>query len=216
MNKYNTLLGQLLSLVSRPRFENLVKTTQADKHGKGFTAWQHFVTMSYAQLANPNGLGSLETSLNSNHTSLCHMGIHKNLKRSTISYANNNRSCGRFEKLFYIILKTLTPCEQRKFRKDFYAADATEISLNMHDFPWAEFRSTMSGVKINMKYDINSSVPSCLFITNAKEHENHTLKNIKLKKGDSIAFDKGTAIIRFSVISAVKISVSASNHKIHR
>lgn len=191
MNKHNTLLGQLLSFVSRPRFENLVKITQADKHCKGFTAWQQFVTMSYAQLANPNGLRSLENSLNSNHTSLYHLGIHKNLKRSTISYANNNRSCELFEKLFYCILETLNPCERNKFRKDFYAVDATEISLNMHDFSWAEFRSTKSGVKVNMKYDINNSVPSYLFITNAKEHENNTLKDMKLKKGDTVAFDKG-------------------------
>lgn len=191
MNKYNTLLGQLLAFVPRSQFENLVKTTQADKHCKGFTAWQQFVTMSYAQLASPNGLRSLENSLNSNHTSLYHLGIHKDLKRSTISYANNNRNCELFEKLFYSILESLSPCERKKFRKDFYAVDATEISLNMHDFPWAEFRSTMSGVKINMKYDINSGVPNYLFITNAREHENNTLKDMKLKKGDTVAFDKG-------------------------
>ena len=47
MNKYNTLLGQL-SFVSRPQFEKLVKITQADKHCKGFTAWQQFVTMCSA------------------------------------------------------------------------------------------------------------------------------------------------------------------------
>jgi len=191
MNKYNTLLGQLLAFVPRPQFEKLVKNTQADKYCKGFTAWQQFVTMSYAQLASPSGLRSLEDSLNSNHTSLYHLGIYKDLKRSTISYANNNRSCELFEKLFYCILETLTPCERKKFRRDFYAVDATEISLNMHDFPWAEFRSTMSGVKINMKYDINNSAPAYLFITNAKEHENNTLKDMKLKNGDTVAFDKG-------------------------
>ena len=57
--------------------------------------------------------------------------------------------------------------------------------------PWTEFRSTMSGVKINMKYDINNCVPSYLFITNARQHENNTLKGMKLKKEDTVAFDKG-------------------------
>ncbi|MGN0729747.1 DUF4372 domain-containing protein [Treponema sp.] len=104
MNKYNTLPGQLLAFVPRPQFKNLVKSTQADKHCKGFTAWHHFVTMSYAQPANPNVLRSLENSLDSNHSSLYHLGIQKDLKRSTISYANNNRSCVLFEKLFYSIL----------------------------------------------------------------------------------------------------------------
>ena len=60
--------------------------------------------------------------------------------------------------------------------------DATEVSLNMHDFPWAEFRSTVSDVKIKMKYDINNSVPSYLFITNAREHENNTLKEMRLRQ----------------------------------
>jgi hypothetical protein len=64
---------------------------------------------------------------------------------------------------------------RKKFRKDFFAVDAMEISLSMNDFPWAEFRGTKSGVKINMKYDINNSVPDYLFMTNAKEHENNTL-----------------------------------------
>ncbi|WP_353743386.1 DUF4372 domain-containing protein [Treponema sp.] len=72
-------VGQLLAFVSRPQFENLVKSTQSDKHCKGFTAWQHFVTMSYAQLANPNGLRSLENSLNSNHSSLYHVAFKKTL-----------------------------------------------------------------------------------------------------------------------------------------
>ena len=40
MNKYNTKLGQLLSLLERPRFEKCVKATGADKHCKGFSAWK--------------------------------------------------------------------------------------------------------------------------------------------------------------------------------
>ncbi|MCR5317975.1 MAG: DUF4372 domain-containing protein [Treponema sp.] len=38
MNKYNTLLGQLLAFVPRLQFEKLVKITQIDKHSKGLTA----------------------------------------------------------------------------------------------------------------------------------------------------------------------------------
>jgi hypothetical protein len=191
MNKCNTKLGQLLALVSRPQFEKCVKSTQSDKYCKGFSSWNQFAVMVYAQIANPNGLRSLENSLNSNKTCLYHLGIQNYVKRSTISYANNTRSCELYEKLFYSILETLDRSGRKKFRKDFYAIDATEISLNMHDFPWALFRSTMSGVKINMKYDINNSVPDYLFITNAKEHENNTLDKMKLKKGDTVAFDKG-------------------------
>lgn len=191
MNKYNTKLGQLLSFIPRSQFEKLVKQTQADKYCKGFTAWQQFVTMVYAQLAKPNGLRSLENSLNSNYTCHYHLGIKKDVKRSTISFANSSRSPDIFEKLFYSLLETLDSGIRKKFRKDFYAVDATEISLNLHDFPWAKFRKTTGGVKVHMKYDLNNSRPDYFFITNANEHENNTLKKMKLKKGDTVAFDKG-------------------------
>ena len=91
----------------------------------------------------------------------------------------------------YKILGTLDRGGRKKFRKDFFAVAATEISLSINDFPWAEFRSTKGGVKINMKYDINNSVPDYLFITNAKEHENNTLDKMRLKRGDTVAIDKG-------------------------
>ncbi|MGP1577649.1 MAG: hypothetical protein ACTTH7_09275 [Treponema sp.] len=58
--------------------------------------------------------------------------------------------------------------DERNFRKNFYAIDATEISLNIRDFPWALFRGTIGGIKMHTKYDINGSVPDYLFMTNAK------------------------------------------------
>lgn len=191
MNKYNTKFGQMLSLVGRSQFDRCVKATNADKSCKGFSAWNQFVVMLYAQLANPNGLRSIENSLNANRTCLYHLGISRDIKRSTISYANNNRSSDVFEKFFYEILGTLDRSGRKKFKKDFYAIDATEISLNLHDFSWAEFRSTKSGIKIHLKYDINNDVPDYLFITNAKKHENATLSDMKLKAGDTATFDKG-------------------------
>ena len=51
----------------------------------------------------------------------------------------------------------------RNLRKDFYAIDATEISLNIHDFPWVLFRSTIGGIKMHTKYDINGSVLALRF-----------------------------------------------------
>lgn len=104
----------------------------------------------------PKGLRSLADSLNSNRTFLYHLGISNDVKRSTISYANSTRNPEVFERLSYKILGTLDR---------------------------GEFRSTKSGVKINMKYDINNSVPDYLFMTNAKEHENNTLNKMSLKRG---------------------------------
>lgn len=191
MNKYNTKLGQLLSLVGRPEFDKLVKEKASDKFCKGFSTWQQFVAMTFAQISNQNGLRSISESLNTNAGSLYHLGITKNISRSTLSYANNNRSCDFFEALYFLILSKCDSKTKKKLEKNFFAIDATTIGLNIKDFPWADFRSTKGGIKLHVKYDINNCVPEYLFITNAREHENNTLQSMQLEKDDLVTFDKG-------------------------
>ena len=191
MNKYNTLLGQLLSLVNRSEFNKLVNKTESDKYCKGFTTWEQFSVMLFAQITNQNGLRSIENSMNQNRNSFYHLGFTKDIKKSTLSYANSNRSCEVFEMLYYSILNTLSRGAVKKFRKNLCAIDATTIGLNMHAFSWAKFKSTKSGIKVNVKYDVDNSIPEYLFITNANEHENNTIKDMKLKKGDIVTFDRG-------------------------
>lgn len=125
--------------------------------------------------------------------SLYHIGISKDVKRSTISYANSTRNPEVFERLFYKILGTLDRGGRKKFRKDFFAVDATEISLSMNDFPWAEFRSTKSGVKINMKYDINNSVPDYLFVTRLKDNARYEVIELRRTKSPLVP-DDGTIV----------------------
>ena len=39
MNKYNTVFGQLLSLIKRPEFNRLCREHESNKYSKGFSAW---------------------------------------------------------------------------------------------------------------------------------------------------------------------------------
>ena len=82
-NSITTFRG-LLSFISRPQFETLVKIVQANKHCNGLSACHQFLTISYAQLESPSRLRSFENLLNSNHTSLYYLWIHKDLKSFAI------------------------------------------------------------------------------------------------------------------------------------
>ena len=97
----------LLPLINRSQFYALIKSTQSDKYCKKFSTWQQLVTMCYAKIANHNGPRSLINSLNASGHCRYHLGIHKELTRSTLSYANNYRSAEIFEKLFYALRNTL-------------------------------------------------------------------------------------------------------------
>ncbi len=191
MNKYNTLFGQLLSQVKRPDFDKLCRTMNSDKFRKDFTTWDQFVVMTFAQITGQNGLRSIESAMNNQLSSFYHLGMTSEVKRSTVSYTNKIHGPEFFEALYYQLFSGLERGIRKVTEKKLYAVDATTIGLCMKEFPWAKFRSTKSGVKINVKYDVGESVPEYLFITNAEEHENNTLGKMKLKKGDIVTFDKG-------------------------
>ena len=92
MNKYNTLFGQLLSQVKRPDFDKLCRTMNSDKYRKGFSTWEQFGVMTFAQITGQNGLRSIENALNNQVSSFYHLGFKNAVKRSTISYANQQLS----------------------------------------------------------------------------------------------------------------------------
>ena len=86
MNKYNTILGQMLDLISRSHFEKLVKEYKTEHGAKGLKSWTQFVTMLFSQLTSQHGLRSMEQSMNKQRNSWYHLGItniEREIKRST-------------------------------------------------------------------------------------------------------------------------------------
>lgn len=195
MNKYNTILGQLLEGVNRPRFQALVKKYEADRYYKKITAWNQFVTMIFAVMSNQSGLRSTVNALNREKSSFYHLNLNIDcIKKSTLAYANENRPCEFWEEVFYMVCERaekVIPEENFSFKNPLYAIDGSTLDLNIDDFEWAEFRTTKSGVKMLVKYDLRRNIPTQCDIKNAKEHENQTLTEMKLYKGDIGVFDRG-------------------------
>jgi len=94
MNKYNTVLGQMLDLISRSHFQKQVKEYKTEHGAKGFSSWAQFTTMLYGQISNQHGLRSLEYGMNSQQNCFYHLGITREIKRSTLSYANAYQGLG--------------------------------------------------------------------------------------------------------------------------
>jgi len=194
MNNHNTLLGQILELVPRSHFDQLVKEHETEKGAKGFTSRAHFVTMLFAQLSSQSGLRSIEDGINQQYKSLYHLGISQPVKRSTISYANEHRDSKLFEGIFYKILSQVPTGKLKhgfRFKNPLYSIDATTIDLCLKLFPWADFRDTKAGIKISVKLDHRGKIPCFAVISNARKHESKEVVNIPLKSGDIVAFDRG-------------------------
>lgn len=72
-----TLLSQVLALIDRSKFNQLVKKLNTDKYTKGINSWTHFVSMFFMQLAGANSLRDICNGLRSATGNLSHLGIQK-------------------------------------------------------------------------------------------------------------------------------------------
>ena len=182
MSHANTIYNQILQLIPRHQFETRVGHYHADRYVKYFTCWQQFLTLLYAQVRSKDSLRDIETSLKSQSTRWYHIGL-KDIKRSTLSDANNRRDYRVYEDFFYTLLnrcKSITPKHRFRFKNPLYTLDATVIDLCLSLFPWAKFRKKKGALKLHCLYDHSGSIPSFLVATDAKQHEVKVAKETTL------------------------------------
>jgi hypothetical protein len=141
LNKYYNLS---LRVILKSEFDKAVSQLNADKYCKGFSSWEHFVSLCFAQLAKQESLRVIETGLHAFSPFLIPLASEP-VARSTLSYANNHRSFEIFKTIFeYLLGKTqeITPTHKFRLKNEIYSVDATTIDLCLSLFEWAEFRKT--------------------------------------------------------------------------
>ena len=170
----SSLFSQLLSLVDRNRFAKLVRETGSERRSKGFASWDHFIAMLFCQLAQAKSLREIDGGLKSCEGKLQHLGMEGAPGRSTLSYANANRSADLFEKLFYQVLGGVTPHAPGKkfrFKSKLYSLDSTVIELCASMFDWAKFRATKGAAKLHLLLDHDGHLPSYARITEGRFYD---------------------------------------------
>jgi transposase len=199
MNKYNTILGQMLDLISRSRFEKLVKEYKTEHGAKGLRSWTQFVTMLFSQLTGQHGLRSMEQSMNNQRNGWYHLGImntEREVKRSTLSYANAHRSADLFKAVFLSLLiqaQAQMGSHGFRFKNPLYSIDSTTIDLCLKLFPWADFRKGKAGIKLTVKLDHQGKIPCFVVESNAREHDTKKVREVPYEAGDVLVFDRGYA-----------------------
>ncbi len=192
MSYKNSILNQILQIIPRHEFERSVRKYKGDFASKGFSCWEQFVSMLFAQFTGQTGLRGIETALDSIKNMLYHLGV-KKIKRSTLSYANNNRPSEIYENVFNNLLTKILKMKRshkHRFKNPLYSVDATTIDLCLSVFPWAKFRKNKGGIKLNVKLDHSGYIPDFVSVTTAQTHELNSLKKMKFNKGDVVAFDR--------------------------
>jgi IS4 transposase len=150
--------------------------------------------MLFSQLSGQKGLRGLEYGINSQKYFHNQLEICKPVKRSTIAYANQNRSSKLFEEVYFSLLRrteSFLPKHKHKFKNPLFSIDATTIDLCLKLFPWAKFRRGKAGVKVSVTLDHKGYIPRFVVMYNAREHEITKVNTEHFNKGDVVAFDRG-------------------------
>jgi hypothetical protein len=192
----SSLFAQVLGQVSRRDFAAAVRRHGAEKGAKGFSCWDQFVAMLYAQLAGAHSLREICGGLASAVGKLVHLGLGKAPPRSTLSYANKHRSWRVFESVFYSLLgraRDLAAREKRRFRfkNPLMSLDATVIDLCAEVFDWARFRRTKGAVKLHLMLDHQGCLPCWALVTTGAVHEVRPARTLRFAPGTIVAVDRG-------------------------
>lgn len=195
MVRHASLFSQLVAFFDRNKFMNLVMKNKTERYSKGFKSWDHFVSMLFCQVAQAKSLREISGGLACCMGKLRHLGVASAPSKSTLSYANKNRSWLLFRDLFYDTFEFCRKHSLRghkfRFKNKLLSLDSTTISLCLSLFPWAEFRRKKGAVKLHLLLDHDGYLPSYAYISNGKNHESRFAKKFPLAPGSIITMDRG-------------------------
>jgi Domain of unknown function (DUF4372)/Transposase DDE domain len=196
MNAGQTVFAQLLKFVPFKHFEYLVEKYQSNRWTQDFTAWSHFICMSYAQFTRREGLRDLVLCLNSQRSRLYHVGMRHAVSRSTLADANDRRNFELFESLAKRMIELALQAHKDTpipldLKEPLYALDSTTIDLCLSLFAWADFRQTKAAIKAHTVIDLRGAIPVFVSITTGKVHDVQILDILELPIGAIVVMDRG-------------------------
>ena len=104
MNAGQTVFAQLMELVPKYEFQLCVDRYQGNRYVKGFSCWDQFLCLAFAQLTDRTRLRDIETCLRAQQAKLYHMGFRGRISRSTLADANEARDWRIFRDFAQVLI----------------------------------------------------------------------------------------------------------------
>jgi len=196
MNSGRYVLSQVLEHIHWQTLKRLSVRYGTETRVRHFGCRQQLICMVFAQLTWREGLRDIVTCLNARPEALYHLGFREPVARATLAEANEQRDWRLWEDLAKGLIsqaRTLYTGEDLglDLENTVYALDSTTIDLSLTLFPWADFRRTKAGVKIHTQLDLRGPIPTCIHVTNARQHDVLWLDELVLEPGAFYVMDRG-------------------------
>jgi hypothetical protein len=196
MNSGRYVLSQVLEQIHWQTLKRLSARYRTETRVRHFGCRQQLICMVFAQLTWREGLRDIVTCLNARPEALYHLGFRESVARATLAEANEQRDWRLWEDLAKGLIsqaRTLYAGEDLglDLEHTVYALDSTTIDLSLTLFPWADFCRTKAGVKIHTQLDLRGPIPTCIHVTNARQHDVLWLDELVLEPGAFYVMDRG-------------------------
>lgn len=194
------VLSQLIQLIPEHLLTSLATKHRADRYYKRFKSRDHLIAMLYACFHNCTSLREVTTGLEASYNKLCHLKIKSIPRRSTLADSNRLRSVAFFEELYHQLyhlyygrLPDSRPSKSWESR--LFILDSTTITLFSDLMKGAgSYKADgrkKGGVKAHVVLKASEDVPQLIYITESARNDRVAMSQVKLSKGDILAFDKG-------------------------
>ena len=180
----------------RYEFQKCVARYRGDAHYRGFSCWDQYLAMCFAQLTYRESLRDIEACLHSVGGKLYHMGFRGRVARTNLADANEAHDWRIFADFAQVLIGIARPLYARDpigvdLAQSLYALDSTTIDLCLSLFPWAKFRKHKAAVKMHTLLDLHGNIPTFIRVTDGKVHDVNILDEILPEAGAFYVMDRG-------------------------
>jgi hypothetical protein len=225
MNQGRTVFSQLISFLPDREFRRCVERYQGDIRLRGFSCWDQYLAMAFAQLTYRESLRDIEACLHSMQGKLYHLGFRGKVARSTLADANESHDWRIFADFAQVLIAIARPLHARDpigvdLEQSLYALDSTTIDLCLSLFPWAKFRRRKAAVKMHTLLDLHGNIPTFIRVTSGDVHDVNLLDEILPEPGAFYVMDRGyidfQRLFVFTLSSAFFVVRTKSNMLLQR
>jgi hypothetical protein len=225
MNQGRAVFSQLISFLPDREFRRCVERYRGDVRLRGFSCWDQYLAMAFAQLTYRESLRDIEACLRSIQGKLYHLGFRGKVARSTLADANESHDWRIFADFAQVLIAIARPLHARDaigvdLEQSLYALDSTTIDLCLSLFPWAKFRRRKAAVKMHTLLDLHGNIPTFIRVTSGDVHDVNILDEIMPEAGAFYVMDRAyidfQRLYIFTLSSAFFVVRTKSNVLIQR
>ena len=193
MSRFCSIFSQVLQLFSRHDFQKAVEVNKGERHARGFRCWDQFVAMLFCQLGRAHSLREICGGLASCEGRLAHLGAQVPAK-STLAYANKQRSYKVFEATFYQLLercRSSAAAKKFRFKNKLLSLDSTVVQVCVDIFDWAKYQRGKGAIKLHFTLDHDGYLPTVMVMTEGNRNDMAVARQWKFAAGTVLVFDRG-------------------------